>query len=282
MINKVRRDSLLTCALWLTGSSFQPKAPPAVKSGAPSTPAPQSASTSTSTPSAPAAPAPNTAAVASPQPSTPTPGQPTAPPIAQAGAGFNDPSAFLIGNRSEPAIREMEAMGFARPEIERALRAAYFNPERAIEYLLSGIPESIQAEQRHPPPAAAAQGPPTSPPAAQVPQPSAPTGDEPINLFEAAAQAGQQGRGGVARGGAAQAAAATGGQNPQMNIEFLRQSPHFHQLRQLVQQQPAMLEPILQQLAEGNPQLAQMIGQNSEQFLQLLAEVWLLLSTLLT
>ena len=33
-----------------------------------------------------------------------------------------------------------------------------------------------------------------------------------------------------------------------------------------------MLEPILQQVAGGNPQLAQMIGQNPEQFLQLLAE----------
>jgi UV excision repair protein RAD23 len=34
-----------------------------------------------------------------------------------------------------------------------------------------------------------------------------------------------------------------------------------------------MLEPILQQLAEGNPELAQMIGSNQDQFLQLLAEV---------
>ena len=33
-----------------------------------------------------------------------------------------------------------------------------------------------------------------------------------------------------------------------------------------------MLEPILQQVGAGNPQLAQLIGQNPEQFLQLLAE----------
>ena len=33
-----------------------------------------------------------------------------------------------------------------------------------------------------------------------------------------------------------------------------------------------MLEPILQQVANGNPQLASMIGQNPEQFLQLLSE----------
>ena len=33
-----------------------------------------------------------------------------------------------------------------------------------------------------------------------------------------------------------------------------------------------MLEPILQQVAAGNPQIAQLIGQNQEQFLQLLSE----------
>lgn len=56
------------------------------------------------------------------------------------------------------------------------------------------------------------------------------------------------------------------------NLEFLRNNPHFQQLRQLVQQQPQMLEPILQQVGAGNPQLAQLIGQNQEQFLQLLSE----------
>jgi UV excision repair protein RAD23 len=31
----------------------------------------------------------------------------------------------------------MESMGFPRPEIEAALRAAFYNSERAIEYLLN-------------------------------------------------------------------------------------------------------------------------------------------------
>lgn len=46
----------------------------------------------------------------------------------------------------------------------------------------------------------------------------------------------------------------------------------FQQLRQLVQQQPQMLESVLQQVAGSNPQLAQLIASNPEQFLQLLAE----------
>lgn len=85
-------------------------------------------------------------------------------------------------------------------------------------------------------------------------------------MFEAAAQAGDgSGRGGARSGGQA------GGESL-ANLDFLRQNPHFQQLRQLVQQQPHMLEPILQQVAAGNPQIAQIIGQNSEQFLQLLSE----------
>jgi len=187
-----------------------------------------------------------------------------------------------MGQRSEQAIAEMEAMGFPRADIDRAMRAAFFNPDRAIEYLLTGIPAHIQAEQR---PAAAGIGTrgPTSPtPAAATatsPSPAAattvaPTEDDGINLFEAAAQAGQ---GGAPVRPAASAGAGIGagaaGPGGQINMDFLRNSPHFQHLRQLVQQQPAMLDPILQQVAEGNPQLAQMIGQNQEQFLRLLSEV---------
>lgn len=56
------------------------------------------------------------------------------------------------------------------------------------------------------------------------------------------------------------------------NLDFLRNNAQFQQLRQVVQQQPQMLDPILQQLASGNPQLAQLIATHQDQFLQLLGE----------
>lgn len=56
------------------------------------------------------------------------------------------------------------------------------------------------------------------------------------------------------------------------NLEFLRTNPQFQQLRQVVQQQPQMLEPILQQVSQGNPGLAALINQNQDAFLQLLGE----------
>ncbi|RMD41382.1 hypothetical protein DV735_g3732, partial [Chaetothyriales sp. CBS 134920] len=251
----------------------RPKAVPAAAASAASAkaPPPSTPAQPSSTPAPPAAPAPNPAPVASnPAPATPTPAQPAA--AAPQEPGWNNPSAMLMGSRNEETIREMEAMGFERSQIDRALRAAFYNPDRAIEYLLNGIPENIQADQRQAQ-AAAAQG--NTPAHANAPAPTATAAadaDEPVNLFEAAAaQAQAGGARSTARGSGLGGQGAGAGQG-QVDMNFLRSSPHFQQLRQLVQQNPAMLEPILQQVAEGNPQLAQMIGQNQEQFLQLLAE----------
>lgn len=104
-----------------------------------------------------------------------------------------------------------------------------------------------------------------------------------MNLFDLAAQQGGGGGGGargaggnaqtVAAAAAAAAAAGAGqGGGDLGNLDFLRHNAQFQQLRQVVQQQPQMLEPILQQLGAGNPQLAQLIASNPDQFLQLLGE----------
>lgn len=164
-------------------------------------------------------------------------------------------------------------------------------------HILQGIPENVQREQTQSRgsgqaarPAGTATA--TSPPEATGNTPATVTGeggDQPINLFEAAAQAGRTGgAGGGARGGRTGAAgganlaglgagidagAGAGGDGGGLgNLDFLRNNPQFQQLRQIVQQQPRMLEPILQQVGMGNPQLAQLIGDNPDQFLQLLSE----------
>ena len=121
--------------------------------------------------------------------------------------------------------------------------------------------------------------------AAQPTDTSGDAGDEPINLFEAAAQANRAGgagsRGSARSGvggasglgaGAAGAEGAAGAAGNIGNLDFLRNNTQFQQLRELVQTQPRMLEQILQQVSAGNPQLAQLIGQNPEQFLNLLSE----------
>ncbi|XP_055345911.1 UV excision repair protein RAD23 homolog B-like [Paramacrobiotus metropolitanus] len=48
----------------------------------------------------------------------------------------------LSPEQYEALVNQVLQMGYPRAEVERALRAAFYNPERAIEYLLTGIPES--------------------------------------------------------------------------------------------------------------------------------------------
>ncbi|OCL04082.1 UV excision repair protein Rad23 [Glonium stellatum] len=242
---------------------------------APSTPALAAAQTPAA-PAAPAAPALSSSTATRNDPATPSPA-PASQSQSNEPIRFNDPSALTMGSERDAAIANMESMGFARADIDAAMRAAYFNPDRAVEYLLTGIPESALQESHASP--RQARGPTSPPPATGGSTAAATTtrgGDEPVNLFEAAAQAGQGGRGGgSARSNApagAGAGAGAGGALGSSSLEFLRNNPQFQQLRQVVQQQPQMLEPILQQVGAGNPQLAQLIASNPEQFLQLLAE----------
>ncbi|KAM0246486.1 hypothetical protein ACHAQJ_010187 [Trichoderma viride] len=187
-------------------------------------------------------------------PATPTPNRSVESPPG-GGAGL------AMGAERAEAIANMEAMGFERSQIEAAMRAAFNNPDRAVEYLLTGIPENIQQEQQQ-----QRANPPQAAPAAAAAGPTA-DDDGGVNLFDLAAQ--RRG-GGPAAGGASAAAGA--GQIDMGSLEFLRHNAQFQQLRQVVQQQPQMLEPILQQLGAGNPQLAQLIASHPDQFLQLLGE----------
>jgi UV excision repair protein RAD23 len=45
---------------------------------------------------------------------------------------------MLMGPELEQKIAEIESMGFERSKVIQALKAAYNNAERAVEYLLSG------------------------------------------------------------------------------------------------------------------------------------------------
>ena len=53
-------------------------------------------------------------------------------------------------------------------------------------------------------------------------------------------------------------------------FDFLTQHPQFRTLRAMVQANPQLLQVILQQLGQSNPDLLTMINENQEEFIRLL------------
>lgn len=167
-------------------------------------------------------------------------------------------STFAQGQTREIAVQNIMSMGFERANVEAALRAAYNNPDRAVEYLLSGMP--LPQEQQEP--AAIAAGSTNTDTDSNVPNTeveelqhdrtqnndtSASLTQE-GNLFDQAAQT-------------TDTATAVPAGGDMMN-----------QVRNILQTQPEMAEVILQQLAQSNPQLSEVIQSNPEAFLRYITE----------
>ncbi|KAJ6388065.1 hypothetical protein OIU77_026599 [Salix suchowensis] len=138
--------------------------------------------------------------------------------------------------------------------VARALRAAYNNPERAVDYLYSGIPETAEVAvpaARFPADQATETG---AAPAATAPAFGVPN-SSPLNMFPETISGG----GGGAGGGLG-------------SLDFLRNNQQFQALRSMVQANPQILQPMLQELGKQNPQLLRIIQEHHAEFLQLINE----------
>ncbi|KAJ4801089.1 hypothetical protein LUZ62_052335 [Rhynchospora pubera] len=233
-----------------SGSTAAPKAP---ENPAPAPP--------TSTPStAPSEPTPVTPAT----PAATIAGVPPVPAVNESEDVYGQAASNLVGGTNlEATIQQLIEMGggnWDRDTVARALRAAFNNPERAVEYLYSGIPEHLQA------PAPAAQAPATGvpPPSAGNPvvqPPAAPVAGSgpnanPLDLFprELPNAGSNANAGGIG------------------SLEMLRNSPQFRALLALVQSNPQILQPMLQELGKQNPQILRLIQENQAEFLRLINE----------
>jgi UV excision repair protein RAD23 len=97
-------------------------------------PAPAPAASTSAAPASTSAPAPTTE---TPAPSTASDAPaPTSAATAAPDAPSED-SGFLTGAALETSINEMVSMGFERAQVQRALRASFNNPHRAVEYLMT-------------------------------------------------------------------------------------------------------------------------------------------------
>lgn len=145
-------------------------------------------------------------------------------------------SALLTGTDYEAMVQEMMTMGYERPQVVAALRASFNNPDRAVEYLLNGLP-----------PAAA------SVPAQPDRRTAAP--QQPEETHESLGEEELEGL-----------------EESDDPLAYLRMHPMFVRMRQLVQQNPAVLPQLMQQIGATNPDLLRQITNNQERFLEMLNE----------
>jgi len=139
---------------------------------------------------------------------------------------------LVVGEEYNRMVQNIQDMGYERSQVEAALRASFNNPDRAVEYLLTGIPPQMDVG-----------GGPTA--------------------------GGGGGSGGAPVAVPAAAGAAPAGENP---LAFLRDHEMFQQIRAVIQQNPNMLSTMLQQIGQSNPQLLQIISQNQEAFIRMINE----------
>ncbi|XP_066255638.1 UV excision repair protein RAD23 homolog B-like [Euwallacea similis] len=177
----------------------------------PSTPAPAATTTASPTTTAPATSAP---------PSN-TPATVTESPASNTSISSAAESTLLMGEEYENMVKNIMDMGYARDQVEAALRASFNNPDRAVEYLITGIPQIFDAEV------------------------SESTDMSGVDQSQSDAE------------------------DP---LAFLRTQPQFQQMRQVIQQNPQLLNAVLQQIGQTNPALLQLISQNQESFVRMLNE----------
>lgn len=129
MVSKPKAQPAAAAAAASTSAVPAAAAVPATTAAPPQTPAQPTSAAAPSAPNAPA-PAPAAAAPTATEPETPAPAN-------ESQSGGDSATSFISGSALETSINEMVNMGFPREQVQRAMRASFNNPHRAVEYLMT-------------------------------------------------------------------------------------------------------------------------------------------------
>eukprot|EP01080_Neovahlkampfia_damariscottae_P005793 gene5793-9614_t len=141
---------------------------------------------------------------------------------------------FAVGEEYAQIVQQFLEMGFEKPYIEQCMKAAFNNPQRAAEYLMSGIPDNFFEQEM------------TEQTTEQTSQPT---------TQQTSQQTTQQ----------------TNSSNSSLE-SLLKQHPQFNQIKTAIQGNPDLLQPALGKIAQENPNLMQAIQANPQEFLRLINE----------
>ncbi|BBH00110.1 Rad23 UV excision repair protein family [Prunus dulcis] len=237
--NQVAENSFIV--IMLTKNKASPSGASSTKGAATSQAQPASTPTSTAPPVATPAPV---RAVAESQPVVETPAVAAPTDSSRSDVYGQAASNLVAGTNLEATVQQILDMG-GGSWIVIQLSVLYGIPEQAEVPPAAQVPAGEQAAN-----------PPAANPPAQAPQPVAPTGGpnaNPLDLFPQ----------GLPNMGANAGAG---------NLDFLRNSPQFQALRAMVQANPQILQPMLQELGKQNPHLMQLIQAHQADFLRLINE----------
>lgn len=173
----------------------------------------------------------------------------------------NAENSLVVGSEYDESVRRICEMGFTEDVVKRAMRAAFNNPDRAVEFIFNGIPEAAAN-----PTVQSSDGRTTDSDSNPVNMGS--SGDRNNSNLPPSNTLDQQ----PSRNVTGQRPSDGSDSRATPNLDVLRDAPIFNQIRRLIRANPAALPQLLQYIEAANPTLMSLIEANQEEFSRLINE----------